>query len=244
MSVPSDRSSVLTVYCAGALGGVLKELGPQFAERTGCRISVTYDRSGVVTARVFQGEIVDVVITTAEGIGDLAHHEKVVPDSIAVVAGSRIGLAVLAGAIKPDISSVAAFREALLNAKSIAYADPATGSPSGSHFVRLLHRLGIASDVALKSRLIGPSKGSVVVVCEVVANGQAEMGIQQISEIVAVPGVELVGALPLDLQQTTVFSAAAGSGASDPELVRLFIAFITSEASLAVVRAKGMERAV
>lgn len=242
--VASERSSVVTVCCAGALGGVLSDLAPRFEEHADCRISIEYERSGVVSARVLQGAIVDVVITTAAGIGDLALHRKVVPDSIAAVAGSRIGVAVRAGAIKPDIGSVAAFKAALLNAGSIAYADPATGSPSGNHFVQLLRRLGIAAEVAPKLRLIGPSEGSVVVVCEAVASGRAELGIQQISEIIAVPGVELIGPLPPELQQTTVFSVAVGSGARDPELARRFIAFLTSEASSATVTAKGMERAV
>lgn len=239
--VASERPVALAVCCAGALDGVLTELVPRFEEQTGCRISVEYERSGVVTARLLQGAIVDVVITTAAGIGELALDRKIVPDSIAAVAGSRIGVAVRAGAVKPDIGSVAAFKATLLDAGSIAYADPETGSPSGNHFVRVLHRLGIASDVASKSRLIGPSEGSVVVVCGAVASGLAELGIQQISEIIAVPGVELLGALPSELQHTTVFSAAAGSGAHDPELALRFIAFITSAASSSSARAKGME---
>jgi molybdate transport system substrate-binding protein len=239
-----QRSSTLAVLCARALGGILKELAPQFEQRMGCRISVTYERSGVVGARVLGGEIVDVVITTEERISELARHKKIVPESIAVVAGSRIGLAVCAGAEKPDIGSVAAFTETLLNANSMAYADPATGSPSGNHFVRVMERLGIAAEMASKSRLIGPSDGSVVIVCEAVANGRAELGIQQISEILAVPGVELVGALPPELQQMTVFSAAVCAGAGNLELGRLFVAYITSEEVLPVVRMKGMERMI
>ncbi len=240
----SERPVALTVCCAGALAGVLSELVPRFEEQAGCKVAVEYERSGVVTARVLQGAKVDVVVTTTAGIDELALSRKIEPDSIAAVAGSRIGVAMRAGAIKPDIGSVAAFKAALRNAGSIAYADPATGSPSGNHFVQVLQRLGIASEVAPKSRLIGPAEGSVVVVCEAVASGRAEIGIQQISEINAVPGVELIGPLPAELQQTTVFTAAVGSGASDPELARRFIAFITSEASSATVTAKGMERAV
>lgn len=237
-----QRSSTLVVLCAGALGGILNELVPQFEPPTGCRISVTYERSGVVSARVLEGEIVDVVITTEEHIGELARHKKIVPESAAAVAGSRIGLAVRAGADKPDIGSVAAFTETLLNSKSIAYADPETGSPSGNHFVRVMEQLGIAADMASKSRRIGPSEGSVVIVCEAVASGQAEFGIQQISEILAVPGVELAGALPPELQQVTVFSAAVSAGAGNLELARLFVAYITSEEVLPVVQMKGMER--
>ncbi len=238
------RQSPLTVLCAGALAGILEELAPRFEQHAGCRISAAYERSGVVGTRVLEGEIVDVVITTGERIGELARHEKILPESVAVVAVSGIGLAVRTGAGKPDIGSVAAFTQTLLDAASIAYADPATGSPSGNHFVRMLDRLGIAADVASKSRVIGPSEGSIVVVCEAVAGGRAELGIQQISEIIAVPGVELVGPLPPELQQMTVFSAAVGAGANNRELARRFITYITSGEALPVVRMKGMERAV
>jgi molybdate transport system substrate-binding protein len=244
MPAELQRSNTLVVLCAGALKGILDELVPQFEQRMGCRISVTYERSGMVSARVLEGEIVDVVLTTEEHINELTRHKKTLSESVAVVAGSRVGLAVRAGAGKPDIGSVASFTQALLNSKSIAYADPATGSPSGNHFVRVMDRLGIAADMASKSCRIGPSENSVVVVCDAVAGGQVELGIQQISEILAVPGVELVGALPPELQQITVFSAAVCSGTGRLELARLFVAFITSEEVLPVVRSKGMERII
>jgi molybdate transport system substrate-binding protein len=198
----------------------------------------------VVSTRVLEGDIVDVVITTEEHISELARHKKIVPESVAAVAGSRIGVAVRAGADKPNIGTVATFKETLLNSKSIAYADPVTGSPSGNHFVRVMDQLGIAADLTSKSRRIGPSEGSVVIVCEAVADGQAELGIQQISEIIAVPGVELVGALPPELQKMTVFSAAVITAAGNLELARLFVTYITSGEVLQVVQAKGMERVI
>jgi molybdate transport system substrate-binding protein len=244
MPAALQRSSTLVVLGAGALGGILKELAPQFEQRMRRQISVAYERSGVVSARVLEGDIVDVVITIEEHISELARRQKIVPESIAAVAGSRIGVAVRAGADRPNIGSVAAFKETLLNSRSIAYADPATGSPSGNHFVRVMDRLGIAADMASKSRRIGPSENSVVVVCDAVAGGQVELGIQQISEILAVPGVELLGALPPELQQLTVFSAAIVTGASNLELARLFVDYITSEEVLPVKQRKGMERVI
>lgn len=234
----------IKVYAAGALSTILKELVPRFEQASDAKILVRHDRSGVVKTRVLDGAMVDVVITTRDGIEELARSGKVVPDSVRAFVCSRIGFAVRAGTPKPDISSVASFKRALLKARSIAYADPATGSPSGNHFVRVLQRLGIASQVAPKSRLIGADEGTVVVVCEAVADGKAEIGIQQIAEILAVEGVELGGALPSELQQTTVFSAAVGSGAGDPALARRFIDFLASDTSSQVVTEKGMERAV
>jgi molybdate transport system substrate-binding protein len=242
-TVPAElqRSNTLVVLCAGALRGILNELVPQFEQRRGCRISVTYERSGMVSTRVLEGEIVDVVLTTEEHINELTRHGKILSESVAIVAASRIGLAVCAGADRPDISSVSAFIETLRGSKSIAYADPATGSPSGNHFVGVMDRLGLTAEMASKSRRIGPSEGSVVIVCEAVASGEAELGIQQISEIHVVPGVELVAALPPELQRITVFSAAVSSGTGDLELAQLFVAYITSEGVLPVVQAKGMD---
>ncbi len=232
----------IKVYSAGALSTILTELVPRFEQASGTKISLSFDRSGVVKARMLDGATADVVITTRDGIDELARHGTVAPDSVSVVACSRVGVAVRAGAVKPDIGSVASFKCALLNARSIAYADPATGSPSGNHFIRVLQRLGIASQVAPKSKLIGAGEGTVVVVCEAIADGTAEIGIQQIAEILAVPGVELGGPLPAELQQATVFSAAVGSGAGAPELARRFIDFITADESSQVVTEKGMER--
>jgi molybdate transport system substrate-binding protein len=242
MATDSAHSIDLKVLCAGALSTIIGELAPAFERASGNTVSVTYDRSGTVRTHVLAGKIVDVVITTQEAVDDLVQQKMVAPDSVAIVGGSRIGVAVRAGASKPDISSVTLFKRALLNAKSIAYADPATGSPSGNHFVRVLQQLGIASEVAPKLKRIGAGRGSVVVVCEVVASGDAEIGIQQIAEILAVPDVELAGALPSELQKMTVFSAAVASGASDLNLARRFLQFITSETSSVVVKAKGMER--
>lgn len=242
MAIGSADSGDIKVLCAGALSTIIEELAPAFERASGNTVSVTYGRSGMVRTRVLAGKIVDIVMTTQEAIDDLVQQKMVVPDSVAIVGRSRIGVAIRAAAGKPDISSMGSFKRALLNAKSIAYADPATGSPSGNHFVSVLQQLGILSEIAPKLKPIGTGRGGVVVVCEAVASGDAELGIQQIAEILAVPDVELAGALPSELQKTTIFSAAAGSGASDLDLARRFIQFITSEASSVVVTRKGMER--
>jgi molybdate transport system substrate-binding protein len=237
---PLCKDGNIKVACASALRRIITELARAFEQASGNRVSVKFDRSGVVKTRVLNGEIMDVVITTKVAIDELARHHKVAPDSIVNVAYSRIGVAVRTGAAKPDIGSVESFKRTLLNAKSIACADPATGSPSGNYFLSLLHRLGIAAEIEPKLRLVGTLGSSVVVVCEAVANGEAEIGIQQIAEILPVAGVDLAGPLPDELQQVTTFSAAA-SGAREPELTRRFIAFISSEAAAPVVVASGME---
>ena len=239
-----DRARTLKtidVACAGALHTIIRELARAFERSSGHKVSVKFDRSGMVKSRGLGGEIVDVFITTRAAVDELAYNDKVAPGSIVDVASSQIGIAVRAGAAKPDIGSVASFKQALLNAKTIACADPATGSPSGNYFFALLRRLGIAAQIEPKLRLIGARESSVVVVCEAVAKGEAEIGIQQIAEILPVRGVELAGPLPEELQQTTIFSAAAGSSAREPELAHRFIAFISSPAAAPVVTANGMQ---
>jgi molybdate transport system substrate-binding protein len=241
-ATPSTNSADVLVLCAGAMHGIMNELVPAFERSTSTKLAVTFASSGGVKNRVLDGESVDVVITTQSAIDDLAGNMRIAKDSIAIVARSPIGVAVRAGAAKPDVSTVDAFKHALLQASSIAYADPSTGSPSANHFVKVLDRLGLTSALEPKTRLAGAAPGSVVVVCDLVAGGEAEIGIQQISEILGVAGVELVGPLPTDLQHLTVFSAAVGALAKNPEASRRFVAFLTSSAAGPAIEANGMVR--
>lgn len=242
MPVQSANSAKkVEVACAGAVREFIGELAHAFMLTSGSEVSLKFDRSGVVKTRVLDGEIVDVAITTDIAVNELVRQRKIAPESAAVVAHSRIGIAIRAGAAKPDIGSVASFRRMLLDAKSIACADPETGSPSGNHFIAMLRRLGIAVEIERKLRLIGAGEGSVVVVCEAVAKGDAEIGVQQIAEILPCPGVDLAGPLPAELQQVTVFSAAVAANAREPELARRFIGFLASAAAAPVIMAHGME---
>ncbi len=242
MSTRSANSAKeIDVACAGAVREFIVELAHAFTLTSGIDVSFKFDRSGAVRGRVMGGEIVDVVISTQAAVAALERGRRIVPQSTEIVAHSRIGVAVRAGAATPDLGSAAAFCQVLLAAKSIACADPATGSPSANHFMALLHRLGIAAQIEPKLRLIGAGEGSVVVVCQAVAAGDAEIGIQQIAEILPVAGVALAGPLPAELQQVTVFAAAVAASARQPELARRFVAFITSAAAAPVVLAHGME---
>lgn len=220
---------------------LVTELADAFMLTSGCAVSLAFDRSGVVKSRVLDGELVDVAITTKSAVDELTHRGKVASDSVAVVAYSKIGVAIRAGAAKPDIGSVESFTRTLLDAQSVACADPATGSPSGNHFLALLRRLGIAGAIEPRLRFVGAEHGSIVVVCEAVARREAEIGIQQISEILSTPGVDLAGPLPDELQQATAFAAAVGVSAGEPELARRFAAFIASPAVASVIWASGME---
>ncbi len=166
-------------------------------------------------------------------LGDLIKEGKVIADSRVDLARSSIGIAVRAGAPKPDISSVDAVRSALLAAKSIAYSDSASGVYIASE---LFKRLGIADQVASKSRMI-PAEP----VGAVVARGEAELGFQQISELKPIAGIDLVGPLPPDLQKITIFSAGIVVGAREPEAAKALIAFLASSAAADAIRESGME---
>lgn len=158
---------------------------------------------------------------------------KVIADSRVDLARSSIGVAVRAGAPKPDISSVDALRRTLLEAKSIAYSDSASGVYISTE---LFKRLGIADQVAGKSRMI-PAEP----VGAVVARGEAEIGFQQVSELKPIAGIDLVGPLPPELQKITIFSAGIVVGAREPDAARALIAFLASPAAAAAIKESGME---
>jgi molybdate transport system substrate-binding protein len=233
----------LRVLCAGAMHPILDELAGAFERSTGIRIAATFASSGGVKARVLDGEAVDVVISTQAAVDELCRAGKVLAETATPLARSAIGVAVRAGAARPDIGSVEAFRLALRNATSIAFADPATGSPSANHLVRVLDQLGMTAELQPKIKLVGARAGAAVLVGEVVARGEAEIGIQQIAEIRAVAGIDLLGELPAPLQHITVFSAGVAATATDAAAARRLIAFLVSPAGAAVIKAKGMEAA-
>jgi len=148
-------------------------------------------------------------------------------------------VAVRGGSAKPDIASVEAFKRALLAARSIVYTDPAVGGASGIHFEKVLDRLGIAKEIKAKSIL--NARAATTPNAEIVARGEAELGIQLISEIVSVPGVELVGPLPTELQAMTVLSAGIVVNAREADAARALFKFLTSPAAASVIKAAGME---
>ena len=160
------------------------------------------------------------------------------PGSRTDLAKTGVGVMVKAGAPVPDISTVDAFRRALLAAKSVAFIDPKAGGSSGIYVEGLLARLGIADQINAKAVLV---HGGAV--ADYVAKGEAEIGIHQISEILPVAGVTLVGPLPAEIQNFTVYSAGVGAAAKDNAAARAFIGFLAGPQALPIVKAKGMEPA-
>lgn len=243
MADASAAADEIRILSAGAMREIVLELGDGYRNRTGTKFSAEFTRSPLVRDRLRAGEIVDLAITTRSRIDELARETMVIAATAVPLARSGIGVAVRAGAGRPEIGSVDAFVRSLQAAETIACADPAFGTASGLHLAALFDRLGISDELKPKLRLVGATGGKPVVVCEAVANGEAQLGIQQIAEIVAVPGVELVGPLPAALQHTTVFAAAVATAARRPDMARDLLTFLASADARLVVAAHGMQPA-
>jgi molybdate transport system substrate-binding protein len=218
---------------------VMEDLGPKFERATGHKLSITFGPAGGIVKLVQGGETADVVITSRQEINGILKDGKAVADNVTIFARSGIGVAVRKGAPKPDISSPEALKQTLLAAKSITYSNPALGGAAAIHFEKVLDHLGIAKE--LKSKTVLSEAGSDTGV--VVANGEAEIGVQVSQLLISVAGIEIVGPLPGDLQDTVVFSAAIMAGAKDAAASKALIDFLSTPEAATVIKAKGLEPA-
>jgi molybdate transport system substrate-binding protein len=212
---------------------VLRELGPRFERATGHRLSIAYDPTNVIRRRIDEGAAFDVAIVTRPVIDELAAQGKIVSDSCIDIGRSGLGVAVRAGAPKPDITTVEAFKHALLAAQSVVRSKDGA---SGQYFTTLLARLGIAEAMRGKVRL-----GASGRVAELVASGEVAMAVQQIAELVPVTGAQFVGPFPTDLQVYTVFAAGIGSAATNREAAQDLIGALTAPSAAALFTAVGLE---
>jgi len=228
----------IKVLTAGAFKQVLLALVPDFERTSGHKVTVENDTVGALTKRIAGGEAFDLAVLTPKAVDDLAKEGKFAAGSRANLARVGIGVVVKDGTPKPDISSLAAFKQALLAAKSVAYIDPAAGGSSGIYVAGLLDKLGIAAEVKPKAKLI---PGGAV--AEHVAKGEAELGIHQISEILPVKGVTLVGPLPAEIQNYTVYAAGIGAHAKESDAAKALIKALSGPAAAEVLKSKGMEPA-
>jgi molybdate transport system substrate-binding protein len=237
----ATKAAGIKVISGGAFKQVLNALAEQYGNASGNKLDLTYRTVGQHLQLIKSGEeSFDVAVLTPDAIDGLIKDGKVVAGSRADLAKTGVGVAVKAGAPLPDISSVDAFKRALLAAKSVAYIDPAAGGSSGIYVGRLLERLGIAAKVNAKAKLI---HGGAV--ADHIADGQAEIGIHQISEILPVKGVVLVGPLPADIQNFTVYSAGVGTAANDgaKDAASALVKFLAGPHAVPIIKAKGMEPA-
>ncbi|MBI3705499.1 MAG: molybdate ABC transporter substrate-binding protein [Rhizobiales bacterium] len=227
----------IKMLSAIAMQQLMEDLGPKFERATGHKLTITFATLGPALKRVQDGETYDVAILPRPGIESLVKDGKAVANTTTAIARTGIGVAVRKGAIKPDISSPEAFKRTLLAAKSITYSNPAFGGLSGIHVVKVFERLGIAEE--MKSKTVLLSKAGLAGVF--VANGEAEIVVQPLQELMVVAGIDIVGPLPGDLQDTVVFPAAIMAGAKDTEASQALINFLRTPAATAVIKSMGME---
>jgi molybdate transport system substrate-binding protein len=232
----ASRAAELKLLTAGAFKSTVLALLPEYEKISGNKVLVENDTAGALLKRIKAGESFDVVVLTPEGIDQLAGEGKVISGSRTNLARVGVGVMVKTGATKPDISTVDAFKKALLDAKSISFIDPASGGSSGIYVEKLLERLGISDQVKPKEKL---KQGGYV--ADYIESGQAELGIHQISEILPHAGVTLVGPLPKEIQNYTVYAAGIGTGTQNGDAARALIASLAGPSAQTLFKSKGME---
>ena len=216
-----------------ALSGVIGELGPQFERTTGHKIVVQYGATGTFKRQIEAGEAFDLVIIGSDGVYDLIKQGKIAGDTRVDIARVGIGVAVRDGAPKPDISSVDAFKNTLLNVKSVTYTPEGA---TGTHLAKVLDRLGIAEQVKGKTKPNAPDR-----VPQVVAAGEVELAIGNTPSLLSAKGVQVVGLLPAELQNYFINTAGVGSAAKQPDAAKDLIKHLMTPEAAAVIKAKGME---
>ena len=233
----TTEAAEIKVMSANGMREVMEDLGPKFERLTGHRLRIVFATVGVIVQRLQGGETADVVAIPRQGIDRLVKDGTANGDTVTVLARAGIGVVVRKGAPKPDISTPEALKRALLAAKSITYLDPAAGGTSRVHFTKVLDRLGIFDEMKPKTTLHPNARAAGALV----ANGEAEIGINLIQELMPLPGIDLVGPLPGDLQNTLVFTAVIMTGAKDTAAAKALIDFLRTPEAAVVIKAKGME---
>jgi molybdate transport system substrate-binding protein len=220
-----------------AMNDAIVELAPAFERTSGHKLKVSYGPSGGVARRFRGGEPADLVLIAAPELDGLIKQGRILPNPTAINR-TGIGIAVRKGAPRPDVSTPEALKRALLAAKSVGHTAPAGGGITAMHLLRMFEKLGVAKEVAAKTRLAaGGPNGRVSVL---IASGEAELGFQQVSELMSNPDVEVVGLLPDELQQITTHTAGIPTGAKQPDAAKAFIRHLTSAEAKAIYKAKGL----
>ena len=225
------------VASSGGFAAAYRALAPGFEARTGHKLVTVWgpsmgETSGAIPKRLERGEPIDVVIMVGDALDKLVSQGRVEDAGHRLLANSKIGVAVPAGAAKPDVSSVEGLKQALLNARSIAYSD----SASGEYLSQVLFpRLGIAEQIKGKSRMI-PAEP----VAQVVARGEADLGFQQISELLPIQGIDFVGEIPAEAQQLTPFSAGIVAGSKEHAAAQALIDYLASDAAAPRISKTGL----
>jgi molybdate transport system substrate-binding protein len=234
-AVPNE----IKVLSTTAMKTSLDELAPEFERSTGYKLTFSFGPSARIAKMVADGEANDVAIVTDQALADLTRLGKLVPGTGADVARSAMALAVQKGANKPDISTAEKFKAALLAAKSLGMSNPVGGGQSGANLVKIFDKLGITEAMKAKS-VYGPG-GPAGLIGNFLVRQEVEIGIQQLPELMAVPGIDIVGPLPSDIQAMTVFSVGLSTSAENGDGAKKLIRFLTTPKAAAVMQSKGLE---
>jgi molybdate transport system substrate-binding protein len=224
-------TKTIKILSGGAMRTLMVEVVPLFERASGVKVEIEFRLTSVLQKEIEAGAALDLALLPRSELDSLVSAGKIAAGATADIARSTVGLAVRAGAAKPNIETVAAFKQALVGAQSIAYSD----GPSGAYIADLLQRLGIANEMRPKTKLTSRP------VAELVVAGEAELGLQQIVAILPVEGAELVGPLPGELQSVIIYAAGVSAGAAEPAAARAVIGFLKTPQAARLIRAKGME---
>src|SRR5690349_21409843 len=227
--------ATIKLFVSNSMRGVMNELLPQFERATGNKVDVSYDPAKLMMERIQRGEPADLAIMGGSGLEDLEKAGTIAAGSRRLVSSCGVGVAVKAGAPKPDIGTVESFKRSLLAAKSVAYTEHGA---SGMYFAKLIEKLGIAD--AIKAKAARQPGG---LVAEIVVAGKADLAVQQIPELLVVKGVDLVGPLPKDVQQTTMSSGGIFANSKVAKEARALLDFLVTPDAKKVLKANGHEPA-
>jgi len=236
MSTLAARAVEITVLAGQGVVSAVRDLAPAFERASGHKVIVSFELAPALMSKINSDAPADIVTHYPDAVDDLIKKGKVLAGTRAVFARAGIGVAVKAGAPKPDIGSTEAFKRAMLAAKSVAYS---RAGASGLYTAKLMERLGIADAMKPKTRLV-----EGVPVAEIVAKGEAEIGLQQINVILPVAGVDYVGPLPVELQDYVVFAAGVLAISKEPEAARALVRFMSAPQAAPLISKSGMEPAV
>jgi molybdate transport system substrate-binding protein len=234
LATVSTSAAEIKVLASNGVKAALEEIGIAFEHATGNKLDIHFGLAAVLKRQIEAGEAFDLAILTSSGIDDLARQGKVDGASRASIARSGVGIGIRKGAPRPDIGTADALKRALLAAKSVSWAKEGA---SGVYFAGLLERMGIAEQMKPKV-VLAPSGAEVG---KLLAGGQVQYGALLVNELMAAPGVEVLGPLPAELQSYTVFHAGVGAGSKNAQAAKALIRFLTTPSAAAVFKAKGQE---
>ena len=228
------RADEIKVMASVALKSTLDDLAAKFESTGDGKVTMVYGLAAQLKQRVADGEADDVAVLIRPMMEDLLKQGKLAAGSLINVGGTPVAIAIRAGAPKPDIGTVDALKHTLISAKSISYADPAKGGASGVYFAKVVDQLGLTDELKAKTILVPGAQAP-----ELVAKGEAELGVAQGSEIVPVAGAEMLGPLPGKFGSVTLFTAGIAAASKAPDAAKAFIKFITGPDAAPILKAKG-----